>query len=169
MDSFVALDVEISSRSPVRVCAVGAVRMESGIETRSFRSLVSVPRPIHYSEIHGLRAVDLAGAPAWPAVWADLREFLVGDPFVVAFHATFDRGALLTMCGRHGLRVPPLRFACAARMALARFGTSFGLAETLDRLAIPFPGTPHDPLADARAAAAIAAACAPWPPSALLG
>lgn len=169
MDTFVALDVEISSRSPIRVCAIGAVRVESGVEARSYRSLVQAPRPIHYSDIHGLRAADLVRAPPWPLAWAGVRGLLAGNPLIVAFRATFDRGAILTMCGRYAVRLPPLRFVCAAEIAASRCGKSMSLAETMAALGLPFPGRPHDPLADARAAAAIATACAPWPPAAWLG
>jgi DNA polymerase III epsilon subunit-like protein len=168
MESFVALDVEISSRTPLRVCAIGAVRVEHAIETGAFSSLVRAAGPVHYTDIHHIRALDLRAAPPWPAVWADVLDLLSGIRTVVAFRASFDRGALLTMCGRHGLRLPRLQFACAAAMIDARWPGHLNLQESLAALGLPFPGIPHDPLADARGAAAIALACAPWPPAATL-
>ena len=163
MDSFIAVDVEIASRSPIHVCAIGAVRIIDGSEQEALRSLVSAPGRVHYSEIHGLAAADLVGAPAWPVVWDRLLNLLHDVRTVVAFRAAFDRGAILAMCGRHALRVPPLRFACAAEMAAMRCSRHLNLVETMLALGLPFPGRPHDPLADARAAAAIAIACTPWP------
>ncbi|MBP7569213.1 MAG: hypothetical protein KBA95_04025 [Acidobacteria bacterium] len=161
MDRFVALDVEIASRHPLRVCAVAAVRIENGVESAWFSSLVATTGRVHYSDIHGLTAADLRGAPCWPDVWSGLVDLFGDVQTVIAFRASFDRGALLTMCGRHGLRVPRLRFVCAAELAatcLVRVGS---LSETMAALGLPFPGRPHDPLADARAAAAIALACSP--------
>jgi DNA polymerase III epsilon subunit-like protein len=168
LPSFVALDVEISSRSPMRICAVAAVGIQSGNEIFAFRSLVHASGRVHYSAIHGLRASDLTLAPRWTVVWPELAPLLAGHQPVVAFRAAFDRGAVLTMCGRDGLKLPPLRFACAAEMARARLDAHLDLVSTMHRLGLPFPGTPHDPLCDARAAAAIAVACAPWPASALI-
>jgi DNA polymerase-3 subunit epsilon len=156
---FVALDVEISSRNPLHVCAVGAVRLDDGAETASYSSLVATAGRVHYTDIHGLTAADLHDAPSWPEVWRRLLGLLPDIDTVVAFRATFDRAALLTMCGRHGLRMPRLRFVCAAELAAARLGHTAGLAETMAALELAFPGRPHDPLADARAAAAIALAC----------
>jgi inhibitor of KinA sporulation pathway (predicted exonuclease) len=48
-------------------------------------------------------------------------------------------------------------------MIEARCGRRLDLRAALDVLGLPFPGRPHDPLGDARAAAAIALACAPGP------
>ena len=159
MERFVALDVEIASRSPLRVCAIGAARFDSGREAGSYESRVHVDGPIHFSSIHGLRAVDLANAPAWPAVWSGLLEMLGDVRLLVAFRASFDRAALLTMCARHGIRLPRFRFACAAAMIEARVGHKLDLCSALESLGLPFPGRPHDPLSDARAAGAIAIAC----------
>ena len=159
-DAFVALDVEIASRSPLQICAIGVVRIVSSEETASYTSRVQITGTVRYRHIHGLTGADLADAPPWARVWADVRRVIGGLDTVVAFRAQFDRGAILTMCGRHGVVLPRLRFVCAAKMMKARFGCDLGLAETLRRLDVPFPGQPHDPLADARAAAIVALKCA---------
>jgi DNA polymerase III epsilon subunit-like protein len=83
----------------------------------------------------------------------DIREF-------VAYRAEFDRGVILAMCARHDVRVPTLGFTCAAKMVETRFAGNRDLAEAMKLLGLPFPGRHHDPLADARAAGAIAIACA---------
>lgn len=74
---------------------------------------------------------------------------------MVAFRAAFDRGALLATLAQHSLRAPQLNFVCVAHLAEQRLGKRLRLHEYLDKLRIPFPGTPHTPLADARAAAAL--------------
>ena len=160
MDRFVAIDVEIASRSPIRICAIGAARFEGAQETKSYYSLVSVSGLVRFTHIHGLTAGDLLGAPSWPQAWQGVRTVLGDIQTIVAFRASFDRGAILSMSGRIGVRLPRLRFLCAAEMMKARYGCELNLAASLKMLGVQFPGRPHDPLADARAAAAIALACA---------
>ncbi len=164
-DRFVALDVEIASRSPIRVCAIGAVRFESGREVKAYSSLVHVDGVIRYGHIHGLTRADLWNAPCWPQVWFDLTGLIDDTKAIVAYRASFDRAALLTMAARHGMRLPRLRFICAAELAAAASGAEsdnprVSLRESIESLGLSFPGQPHDPLADARAAAMLALASA---------
>jgi DNA polymerase III epsilon subunit-like protein len=86
---------------------------------------------------------------------------------IVAFNAPFDRAAILTMCAQSGLRLPRMSFVCAAKTAESRLGQRLDLRASVEALGLPFPGRPHDPLADARAAAAVVLACqaAAWGPS----
>lgn len=157
---FVALDVETSSRTPRRVCSVGACAVdETGTETSAFYSLVAVTGPVRFTRVHRLTATELADAPSWPEVWSRLRPLLLPDRPIVAFRAAFDRGALLSMCARHGIAMPRLRFTCVAELARRRLGADQPLNEALRALGIPFPGQPHHALADARAAAALFLAC----------
>jgi DNA polymerase III epsilon subunit-like protein len=119
---------------------------------------------VRFSSIHGLTRRDLAKAPAWPEVWAGVLDILGDVRTVVAFRASFDRGAILAMSARHGVRLPRLQFVCAAEMIEARYGLRASLSTSLEALGLQFPGSPHDPLADARAGAMVALAClAPSP------
>jgi DNA polymerase III epsilon subunit-like protein len=120
---------------------------------------VHVDGPVRFGRIHGIEAGHLAGAPHWPAVWHRLLEFTGNVREFVAYRAEFDRGAILAMCASHNVRVPALHFTCAAKMIETRFAGNRDLTEALKLLGLPFPGRHHDPLADARAAAAIAIAC----------
>jgi DNA polymerase III epsilon subunit-like protein len=154
-ERFIAIDVEIARRVPVAVCAIAAARFESGRETDSFRSFVRYAGRVRYGHIHGITGADLRNAPPWPAVWHDVLK-LVGDvTLIVAYRAAFDRAAIMTMCAGHTLRMPRIHFVCAAEICRERFGRAASLAATLQMLGVPFPGRPHDPLADARAAAAL--------------
>ncbi|MEX2273811.1 MAG: exonuclease domain-containing protein [Vicinamibacterales bacterium] len=159
MDKFVAVDVEIAARSPIRICSIGAVRVEYGREIASSYSLVHVDGRVRYTHIHRLTAADLMNAPLWPAAWQGVRSLLTDVQTIVAFRASFDRGAILAVSGRYGVRLPRLRFVCAAKMIKRKWGCDMNLAASLERLGLPFPGQPHHALADARAAAAIALAC----------
>lgn len=163
-DEFVAIDVEISSRSPIAICAIGAVRVRLGTEIAHFSSLVMAAGPIRYGRIHGLKRQDLLLAPPWPSVWRQFLAFATSARQHVAFNAEFDRGALLSMCASYDLRPPPMRFVCALKMAESRLGRKLDLAAAITALGLTFPGRHHDPLADARAAAAVALACTTSPP-----
>lgn len=158
-DRFVAVDVEIATRSPMQICAIGAARFELGRETNCYQSLVQVRGRVRFTDIHGLTAADLADAPSWPEVWQGVLGILGEIDTAVAFRASFDRGAILAMSARHGVRLPRLRFLCAGEMMKAHRGCDLNLSGSLELLGIPFPGRPHDALSDARAAAAIAIAC----------
>jgi DNA polymerase III epsilon subunit-like protein len=150
MERFVAIDVEIASKSPLSICAIGAARFEFGRETGAYRSLVHVDGPVRFSRVHGLtRAV------AWKGILGVLDDIST----LVAFRASFDRGAILAMSAHHRIRLPRLRFVCAAAMMEERYGSRLDLSACLGVLGLPFPGRPHEPLADARAAALIAIAC----------
>jgi DNA polymerase III subunit epsilon len=164
LERFVAIDVEIASKSPLTICSIGAARFELGRETGAYRSLVHVAGPVRYGRIHGLTRADLQGAPAWPLVWKEILGVVSNINTMVAFRASFDRGAILAMSARHGIRLPRLRFVCAAAMIEKRHGCGLDLSASLRMLRISFPGRPHEPLSDARAAGLIAIACAAPPP-----
>lgn len=151
-----AIDVEISRRTPLTVCAIAAARYEAGKETAHYQSLVNVAGPVKYTDIHRLTSADLRDAPSWSLVWKRLAVMLDGVKTVVAYRAAFDRAAIMTMCARYAVRMPRVRFVCAAAMYETHFGRSGPLIAALRKVDLPFPGKPHDPLADARAAAALA-------------
>jgi DNA polymerase-3 subunit epsilon len=153
LDRFAALDVEVANRAPVAVCAVGVACFESGRETGHFQSLVQYAGRVRYTRIHGLTGTDLRDAPPWPVVWKDVLRLIEDIRVIVAYRAAFDRGAVMTMCARHALRMPSVRFVCAAKLYREHGGRADNLAAALQACGVPFPGRPHDPLADARAAA----------------
>jgi DNA polymerase-3 subunit epsilon len=163
LERFVAIDVETASRSPTSVCAVGAARFEAGCERGAFKSLVNVTGPVHFGRIHGLEPTELARAPTWPAVWRALMGFVGEDREFVAYRAEFDRGAILAMCARNGIRLPAMHFTCAAMLFEERFRLKLDLKEALLHVGLSFPGRHHEPLADARAAGAHAIACSRLP------
>lgn len=164
LDRFAALDVETASRTPIRICAIGVARFELGHEIASYCSLVRAEGRVRFTHVHGLTAADLHDAPPWPDVWPHVLRTLGDIRTIVAFRAAFDRAAILAMSARHGVRLPRLRFVCAAEVMVQHRRIVGSLQDALRHLGVPFPGKPHDPLADARAAAAIVLKCvAPLP------
>ncbi len=155
---FVALDVEIARRRPPLICAIGVARYEDGREVEAFSSLARVSGAVQFTRIHGLKATDLRSAPAWPAVWKQVSAVMRDTTVVVAFRAEFDRAAILATSALYSIRLPRMRFVCAAALARERLGLRHSLADALRAIGIAYPGVPHEPLADARAAALLALA-----------
>lgn len=76
--------------------ATGAVLLDTLVDC--------TPVPIEPAAhaVHGITAADLAGAPRWPQVCAQLREVTAGRR-ILAYNAEFDRGRILADCTRFGL------------------------------------------------------------------
>lgn len=80
-------------------------------------SLVRPTQPIapEATAIHGLGDADVASAPAWPAVCAQLDALLSGHQ-VVAHNAGFDRGRVAADCARHQLVAPVATWSCSMEL-----------------------------------------------------
>jgi len=79
--------------------------------------------PADASAIHGIFDGDVAGAPAWPELYEEIRGLLEGRP-VVVYNAEYDAGIVLACCGRHAL-LPPADIGgwhCAMRQFAAYRG-----------------------------------------------
>jgi DNA polymerase III subunit epsilon len=83
----------------VEVCIVehdGTVLLESLVKS-------SQPIPPQASRIHGITAAMVADAPAWHALWPDIREILANRP-VGIYNAEFDLRLMRQTHRRAGLR-----------------------------------------------------------------
>ena len=94
---FVTVDIETTGCRPGSsgVIEIGAVRLESGVITGQFSSLVRPPEPIP-GAIRQLTGIDdemVASAPDIAFVIAEFRVF-VGDAVLVAHNHRFDMGFL---------------------------------------------------------------------------
>jgi DNA polymerase III epsilon subunit-like protein len=94
------LDAETTGRDPnvARVVQIAVVHAELGDETSprlAFTSLVKPPIPIppDSTAIHGITDADVAGAPDWMDVAADVLVALK-DRVVVAYNAPYDYGVV---------------------------------------------------------------------------
>lgn len=94
---FVTVDIETTGCRPGSsgIIEIGAVRLESGVITGHFSTLVRPPEPIPPA-VRQLTGIDddmVAGAPDIASVIAEFREF-VGDAVLVAHNHRFDMGFL---------------------------------------------------------------------------
>lgn len=103
MDNFVAVDVETANQHPTSICSIGAVKVENGIITDSFYTLVH-PYPNFYlrrftEDIHGISRNDTDNAPLFSEIWPEFLNW-IGDLPLVAHNSPFDRGCI-SACLRH--------------------------------------------------------------------
>lgn len=162
MDSFVAIDVETANSSPESICAIGAVKVETGAISDRFYELVK-PEPEYYyryytERIHGIGSKDTENARNFAEVWRDVDAFISGLP-LVAHNARFDRGCIRAAHKCYGMDWPDYVFLCTltkARKTIPRqLCSSFSLPHLADFLGIPFYNH-HNALADAECCAKVA-------------
>ena len=86
---------------------------------------------------------------------AELRAFIAGAGFLVAYNASFFRDVLYRCCKAAGIAPPVQEFRCALQLARARWNlASGGLRAVCDCLGISLDH--HHALSDAEACAKIA-------------
>ena len=110
----------------------GAIVEVAVIDASSGRTVYdSLVRPglsIHPSAaaVHGIRDVDVAHAPGWPAVLAQLLEVTAGYRAVLAYNAPFDLGRVQSDSARWRLDPGPLgrpdRWSCLMERRMAFLG-----------------------------------------------
>lgn len=95
-------------RAPVRICEIGVVRYERGVEVARLECLVNPQRPIEpgAAKVHGLTNETVAASPTFRERLPHLTEILAGAAPVA--YGTFDRRALheeLANLRRYGVHV----------------------------------------------------------------
>ncbi|WP_246581042.1 3'-5' exonuclease [Deinococcus aestuarii] len=88
-----------------------------------FESLVRPVGPVREEAraVHGITDEELAAAPSWPEVYAQLVPLILGRE-LVAWNASFDRRVLRRSSTLHGLTFPELPWHCAMDAGAAIWG-----------------------------------------------
>jgi DNA polymerase III epsilon subunit family exonuclease len=135
-----------------RVCEIAVVRahLDPRRPSESWSSLVAPGRPMPATaeSIHGISDADLAGAPSWADVHAEVTRQLDGA-VLVAHNAAFDVGFLAAEAARLGLP-SPVRGPVLCTLTLARRVYGFhacSLRALARRASVPQP-LAHRALAD---------------------
>ncbi len=160
MDRFIAIDVETANFEPTSICAVGAVKVESGVIVDRRYSLVC-PEPDWYSpacvRVHGITDNDTFDAPAFGSLWKSWQSWLEGYT-LVAHNAAFDSRCIKAACRCYGLDEPQ-DFKCTLVAARRSVPRGMCASKSLDSLC-DFFGIPlkhhHCALDDAEACAKLA-------------
>lgn len=115
---YVALDFETSGYAAHSACAVGLCRIEDGVVTDSFYSLIRPPSSrVLFTHVHGLTWPMLKDAPTFTELWPQLVAFMEGSHALLAHNAGFDRRVLHASCQALELVQPKLPFLCTLKGA----------------------------------------------------
>lgn len=156
MSVFVAIDFETADEARDSACAVGLVRVESGVVTRRDVRLIRPPREVNpgFVLIHGLTSDRLAWEVPFRDVWPTLTGVLEGADFLVAHNVAFDRSVLESCCSACDLSPPSIPWKCTLSMSRARWPKPLSnrLPDVCRRLGIRL-GSHHDAGNDAEACA----------------
>lgn len=155
---FVALDVETANTDVSSICQIGLAGFEGGTLIREWEALIDPQTPFNYyftTQIHGLDAAKVRGAPILPEVAATLRAWLTGQ--VVVCHTLFDQRALNGALAKYGLPELNCRWldSCqvARRVWAGESPGGYNLAAICGLIGHEFQH--HNALEDAKAAGAV--------------
>ena len=152
---FVALDFETADYQRDSACSVAIVRVEGRKIVGRQKHLIRPPRKMFvFSYIHGITWQDVAGEPAFDAVWLKVKNLLDGAAFIAAHNASFDAGVLRACCAQAGLQPPPQPFVCTVKLARKVWSLKPAkLPDVCRHLGVKL--NHHDALSDAEACARI--------------
>lgn len=156
--SFTALDIETANSQRGSICAVALVKVRDGHIIDHFESYVRpfpfIVAPIN-QRIHGISIEVVENAPEWAVILPELVAF-IGDDYVVAHNASFDKSGIRNACWDRGIPAPDLRFICTMR-ATSKFEKLEGYSLKKVSTAFGFDAFEHhNALADAERCALIA-------------
>jgi DNA polymerase III subunit epsilon len=118
-DGFVVFDLETTGISPAkhhRIIEIGIVRLDEIFEViESWETLINPQRDIGPTSIHGLTASDLAEAPSFGDVIADIWHRFEGA-VPVSHNFTFDRSFLLSEFKRYNIDLHDFDGLCTLRL-----------------------------------------------------
>lgn len=151
---WVALDFETTGFSvdEDRIVEIGLVRFDPyGRELGAWSTILDPGRDSGPSDVHGIGAADIAGAPTFAGIAHEL-VWRLGGARLIAHNARFDRGFLVAELARVGSDWSGARFVCSMRASQhAGIGPRNTLGACCEALGIANPAA-HSALADARAA-----------------
>ena len=156
---FTAIDFETANSSPASACSVGMAKVRDGRVVDTAYWLIRPP--LGHDEflewnvrIHGIMAMDVAGAALFSEQLPDLLTF-AGHDTLVAHNAGFDMGVVTAACAATGQPSPSFDYLCSLAVARKTY--------QLDSYRLPVAALAagfddfehHNALADSLACAAI--------------
>jgi ATP-dependent Lhr-like helicase len=160
-EGFVVVDCETTGLHPGahhRIVELALLTTDSGgaIVDR-WSTLLRPDRDLGATEVHGIRAREVADAPSFVEVLGEITDRLPGR-VLAAHNARFDQAFLESELARAGIDVSPLPMLCTMELArrLSIGGVRRRLADCRDSLGLAADGA-HTALSDAEVAAAILA------------
>ena len=106
--NFVAMDFETANHEKHSAVSMALAVVRQNEVVDEFYSLI---QPETYfsarnTAIHGIREQDVAQAPKYPEIWAQVAPLFTEDKLVVAHNAPFDHGVLQGTLAYYGIEAP---------------------------------------------------------------
>ncbi len=152
MPPIAVIDLETTGLSPStsnRIVEIAVILLEPHVGiVGEFETIVNPRRDVGPTHIHGLTASDVSKAPSFSEIAAPLSNVLSRSGVLAGHNVAFDIRFILSEYNRLGIAVPPYR-----RIDTMRLAGGGGLGCCCERHGIPFLGTQHSAICDARATA----------------
>ncbi|UCZ56638.1 3'-5' exonuclease [Desulfurispirillum indicum] len=158
MHNFTAIDFETANEQCSSACSIGVVVVENRQIVRQYARLIR-PEPMRFTamntSIHGLTAVDVAGAPLFAELWPEIAADIQAAPALVAHNAGFDMSVLRECLRTGGISASLPDALCSCKLAKKHLPqlANHQLNTVCRHFGIPL--NHHDALSDAQAAARI--------------
>lgn len=156
---FCIVDIETTGGTTNgQIIEIGAIKMKNGTEIGRFESFIAAPIvPENITELTGIRASDLVGAPNLLNVLERFKIFL-GTSVFIAHNVNFDYGFISHSLNEIGLGILLNRKLCTIDLSRRTIASQkYGLGSLKELLGIN--NTHHRALNDAIAAAEIFKVC----------
>jgi DNA polymerase III subunit epsilon len=146
------VDVETTGLSPWRhdrivEIAIVVITTDGSVHAE-YESLVNPNRDLGPARIHGISSAEVLEAPKFEQIAGDVIDVLRSASALAGHNISFDRNFLVNEYERLGFVLPEMPCLCTYRL-LGRNN----LESVLQEFGIPFPGTAHQAIHDARATA----------------
>lgn len=119
-NTFTAIDFETAQGYRHTICAVGLVRVENGVQTKTLELLVKPPDNYYWKkfsdEIHGITAEDTADAPTFDMIWSQIEPFITGQTVVAHNGFGFDFQCLAKTLEHYGIGEPHYHKQCTYKI-----------------------------------------------------
>lgn len=117
---FVAVDFETANRrGALSACQIALTKIRDGRVVGQYNTLLRPPAGFEHFEfswLHGITFEDVAEAPRWPTVAAEVAEF-VGSLPTYAHNAGFDQGVWAALDRHFHTSTLPERFYCTVLLS----------------------------------------------------
>lgn len=138
---FTAIDFETANGKRASVCAVGMTKVRDGEIVAQTSWLIKPPHGFDHFDtrniaIHGITKADVADAATWVESAARIRNF-IGDDFVVAHYAPFDKSVWNQASEWSGVDFGDFNWFCSRDLAKAHLSLpDCSLPQVADALGI---------------------------------
>lgn len=117
--NFVAIDFETANEKRSSPCSLGITVIKNNqiIEEKYWLIRPKENRfaPINIM-IHGIRPMDVEGAPEFDVLWPEIKPYLMNQ-LVVAHNASFDISVLRNTLDLYGIDYPEFHYCCTMNMS----------------------------------------------------